>query len=287
MTLADAFARAANVEPSQELEELLDALIEEAESTHELGPFSREEFAAYVAAHLPPGRDPLESLGEVRAGDLYLAFACSKGDARAIGVFEVAFIPEVRAAVEKVDRTFGEDALQNLRTRLLVGTEASPPKITQYAGRGDLKSWVRVAAVRDALMLLRKQKREPRAEEEALLERASPMADQEMEFLKEKYRAEFSEAFKSAIGALDKRERNLLRHHYLDELSTEEIGRIYTVHRATVTRWLARIRTTLLVRTRQHLSEKLKVDRNELESIMRLVQSRLHLSVRDLLDSQE
>jgi hypothetical protein len=53
-----------------------------------------------------------------------------------------------------------------------------------------------------------------------------------------------------------------------------------------VTRWLARIRTTLLVRTRQHLSEKLQVDRNELESIMRLVQSRLHLSVRDLLDSE-
>jgi RNA polymerase sigma-70 factor, ECF subfamily len=271
----------------KELEELFAILLEEAEKAHPLGPYPREEFRAYVMERLPKDTDAAEGLREVRAGDLYLAFACAKKDAKAIGIFERTFIPELRAAVEKVHKNFGEDALQNLRARLLVGTEDSPPRISQYAGRGDLKSWVRVAAVRDALMILRKEKREARPEEAMLLERAAPIADQELEHIKAKYRGEFEEAFKSAIASLDKRERNLLRHHYLDELTTEEIGRIYAVHRATVTRWLARIRTSLLVRTRQHLAEKLEIDRSEIESIMRLVQSRLHLSVRELLDSKE
>jgi RNA polymerase sigma-70 factor, ECF subfamily len=287
MGLAEAFGRAAGVEPSHELEELLAVLIEDAEGAHSIGPFDRDEFLQYVAERLPKDRDLLESLGELRAGDLYLAFACARKDPKAIGLFERTFIPELRAAVEKVDKNFSEDALQNLRTRLLVGSEDSAPRISQYAGRGDLKSWVRVAAVRDALMILRKEKREARPEEEALLERAAPIADQELEIIKNKYRAEFARAFQAAIAELDKRERNLLRHHYLDDLSTEEIGRIYAVHRATVTRWLARIRTTLLVRTRQHLTEQLEIDRSELESIMELVQSRLHLSVRELLDSKE
>ena len=287
MALAEAFGRAAGVDPTNELEELLATLLEEAENAHSLGPFPREEFLGYVAERLPKESDPLESLRELRAGDLYLAFACAKMDPRAIGIFERTFIPELRSAVQKVDKSFGEDALQNLRARLLVGTEDSPPRIAQYAGRGDLKSWVRVAAVRDALMILRKEKREARPEDAALLERAAPIADQELEHIKAKYRGEFEQAFKAAIASLDKRERNLLRHHYLDELTTEEIGRIYAVHRATVTRWLARIRTSLLVRTRQQLAEQLDVDRSELESIMRLVQSRLHLSVRELLDSKE
>jgi RNA polymerase sigma-70 factor (ECF subfamily) len=53
---------------------------------------------------------------------------------------------------------------------------------------------------------------------------------------------------------------------------------LYRVHRSTVARWLADARAALLDETRTEVSQKLGVHRHEVESLMRVVSSRLDLS---------
>jgi RNA polymerase sigma-70 factor (ECF subfamily) len=53
-----------------------------------------------------------------------------------------------------------KDVQQLARVKLLVRQGAALPKIADYAGRGDLGSWVSVLALRIAVSLTRTQKRE-------------------------------------------------------------------------------------------------------------------------------
>jgi RNA polymerase sigma-70 factor (ECF subfamily) len=101
------------------------------------------------------------------------------------------------------------------------------------------------------------------------------------------YRAAFQAAFKEAIKDLSPRERTLLRQRFAFGLSAEEIGTIYRVSRMTAHRWLERARTRLLAGTRKRLKQRLAVDGTEFESIMRLIQSRLDVSIHSALAGED
>jgi RNA polymerase sigma-70 factor (ECF subfamily) len=51
------------------------------------------------------------------------------------------------------------------------------------------------------------------------------------------------------------------------------------VHRATIGRWLERARDAVLESTRAHLMDRLDVPSAEIESILRLVLSKLEISL--------
>ena len=71
----------------------------------------------------------------------------------------------------------------------------------------------------------------------------------------------------------------LLRLHYIDTLSIDEIGELYHAHRATVARWIAKARDDIMVRTRSILIEQKGIPRSEYESVMLLIQSQLGVSL--------
>jgi RNA polymerase sigma-70 factor (ECF subfamily) len=56
--------------------------------------------------------------------------------------------------------------------------------------------------------------------------------------------------------------------HYVDALHIDGIGRIYQVHRATVARWLVRIRSDVLGHTRALLAAELGTDTDEADSVI-------------------
>ena len=58
---------------------------------------------------------------------------------------------------------------------------------------------------------------------------------------------------------------------------------MYRVHRMTVSRWLADWRGEIHRATQRLLRERLKVGAEELESLLRFVQTRLDLSIRRYL----
>ena len=69
----------------------------------------------------------------------------------------------------------------------------------------------------------------------------------------------------------------------IDKLSIDEIGAAHRTHRTTAARWLREIRAKLAARTRDLLAAALRLPDQELDSVMRLVRSRLELSVSRLL----
>jgi RNA polymerase sigma-70 factor (ECF subfamily) len=234
-----------------------------------------EHFVAYAA-------DRVENVNSVRAADLYLAACCAAGDARAIGFFDSRFIEEIDPALSRLNLRPGQtdEVKQILREQLLVGRPPDGAKIAEYTGRGDLRSWVRVSAVRAALKLGRKGKREVLADDEAILEARSTEHDPELLHIKAVYRQAFKAAFQTALDSLSDKDRLLLRQHVVDGLSIDELGALHRVHRATAARWVAKVKETLLLRTREKFMGQVRVGRAECESIMRLVESQLDLSLK-------
>jgi len=174
--------------------------------------------------------------------------------------------------------------LQSRRRGLFVGDETRAPRMADYGGRGDLRGWLRVTAVRAALKVLRKDKREVPLEEGALLEAEATSADPEMAYVKELYRAQFRAAFQAALDSLEDREKALLKQHVVDGLSVDRLGDLHQVHRATAARWVAAAKEKLLERTREHFKQSVKMDDSECESVLRLVRSQLDGTIRRRLE---
>lgn len=285
MSLAEAYLRALGADATAPDAGTLDAALEElcAAAACDDVDLPRERFVAHVARHW--GSEPPERWPRAHAGELWLACACATGDHRAAAEFEArhrAILDQVVARMRlSADRA--AEVKQLVRTRLL--TAAAPDRearIAGYSGRGDLAGWVRAAATRVALNFVRDEPTAPSDEE--LLDRLPAGADDpELQLLKSRYAAPFREAFRAALGQLDTRARVLLKQHYIDGLSTEELGALHRVHRVTVLRWLTDARESVAADAERRVASLLGVPSQELASLVRLVRSRIDLSLHNLL----
>lgn len=260
-----------------ELARRLDEMLEEAHAEWPRLAGPDADFVAFVAARVRGA--PLDALARMHARDLYLAFACSARIAGAVEAFDAehgATLVDLLCR-RGVHVTTATEIKQQLYTRLFVGDGTTPAKIDTYGGRGRLSAWVRVAAVRDFLNLRRGRQREVGLDEAMLATVAGGNDDPELELLKSTYREEFKTAFAAAVAALSPRQRNLMRQHLIDGLSVDNLAALYRVHRTTVGRWLASAQERLFERTRQDLMRRLRLGRDEIESVMRLIRSRAEL----------
>lgn len=254
-------------------------------------------FLAYLKERVPepaPHGDAPESMEEQLARtsveDLFLAYCCSQGDDVALLELHKQYAPEVARIARRFATTLlpVEDLQQRLWERLTVGTGDLGPRIAQYQGAGRLTSWLRVTAVRTFLNERRAMRR---AEQEIPLEDFDLFTlerdtDPELATMKTRYRQDFKQAFGQAIGALSVQQRDLLRLHVVERLSIVQIGALYQVHHATIARRLLKARKTLLSSTRRELMQRLGVNHQELDSIIRLIESQLEVSLRRLLTHQ-
>jgi RNA polymerase sigma-70 factor (ECF subfamily) len=227
------------------------------------------------------------ALDGLRPADLYLACACAHQLPTAIAAFDRDYMREVDIALARmrIGPPRVADIKQLVRQRLFVGggTAGAPTsvgKIAEYAGRGDLRRWVRSVAVRTCLNDLRKGKREILVDDDQLIAQHAIAADDpEVEYMKRTYSVEFKAAFGEALGGLGAREQTLLRYHHVDGLNIDEIGAIYRVHRVTAFRWLEKAKELLVKSTLDKLRARLKLDPGELDSVLRMIRSQIHLSL--------
>jgi len=244
--------------------------------TIELAP---EAFAEQLAPHATDGAPPRD----LRATDFYLTAACARRASGAIEAFEREHLRRVDAylARMRVSRAFVDDVRQALREKLFVGKDGAAPKIVEYGGKGALTSWMRVIAVRTAIDLQRQRTEivEPRSSELA----GSSPGDPEAAYIKEGYRAAFDEAVRTAVARLAPEQLYILRLHFIDGLTLDEVATKLAIHRATVARRIAVARAAVADHARQELRAKLGASESEVESIIGLMQSHLDVSLKGLL----
>lgn len=213
-----------------------------------------------------------------RFSDLYIAFAASIHDPEAARAIEETHAPALRKALAglRLGQAQVEDVLQSMWRDLFAGEK---PRIAQFDGSGDLRSWLRVAATRAGLRVLKKSKREaPESEISELAEKAS--GDPELMLLKAQYRADFHAAVELAIESMSAPNAMILRQHFVDGLSIDELGKIYALHRATTARRLANAKQMLVASIRTEFKKKARLDDDECESVLRLVRSGLDITLR-------
>lgn len=221
--------------------------------------------------------------------DTELLRACGRGDADAIARFEARYFAGIPAALArmKLPPDAIDEVIQMVREKLFVARPDAPPRVVELAEHANLRALVKVTAVRTALDLRRRDRRIDPSGDGAVLDAIAPDADPELAALREEQRAAVKLAIEDAVRALAPRERSLLRLHLIHRLSMGEIAGIYGVHLATAARWLARVRDKLELESKRRLRERTGLDGAELDSAVQAAQSRLEVSFRRLLDTQD
>jgi RNA polymerase sigma-70 factor (ECF subfamily) len=262
------------------LEELLEAALATAKAAYPEVALADELYVGHLAERMPPEGDGPKALASVQASDLYIACACALGDARAIAVFDKRYASKVAEVVARLDKStaFIDEAQQAVRQKLFMSDGEANPKIAEYSGKGSLVNWLRAVAMRTALNLRRGAKEEVSLEDQTS-EDLPLGGDPELDYLKDRYKKDFKEAFGAALASLSSQEVNVLKLHLIDGLNIDKIGALYNAHRSTVARWIARARETLLSETRRTLADRLRLTPSELDSMIGFVQSQLDLSI--------
>jgi len=243
-----------------------------------------ERFVAHAGqvGFAPPAAG--DERDEANAADLFLACACADGDRAALRGLEEQVLAKTRSSLKRLDSRpeFIDDVMQELRAKLLLPPE---PRILRYGGRGPLLAWVRVSASRIAIDVMRASHEEvlPSPREPDSLEGVD--FGPEVQLLRAAYRDSFQEAISTALGGLPPKDRNLLRRHFVECMTLEEIAGPYGVHPATIARRLMALREQIAGAVRDHLAVRHRSEggATALESMARAIRSEVHVSLARLL----
>jgi RNA polymerase sigma-70 factor (ECF subfamily) len=241
-------------------------------------------FAAELAHRLGATASP-EQLARVRADHVHLAIACAAGDPLAIRRFEDEFLGEVGATADRLRARpdQADEVRGHMRRILFVSEPGRPAALREFSGRGDLRSYLRVIATRELVRVINKGRREVAITDDAFLDMLSPASDPQLNYLRERYRHQVDAAMRAALTALPEQPRALLRYSVVDGWTIDRIGALYGIHRATAARRVAAAREELGVAIRAELAARLAISIGEVDSIVRLVQSRIEVSIERLL----
>jgi RNA polymerase sigma-70 factor (ECF subfamily) len=270
----------------QQLTDAVRAAVEQALATSaEAWPrlaLPEETFVRHLLAHWSRSEPLADYLTAVHAADMYLAAACLEGRAEALTHFDAAYLAQVPAYLARFrpDPAFAADVRQAVAEKLFVGPR---PRIGEYAGRAPLGGWLRVVSVRVALDLMRGPRTATTggAQQEAA---AGGAVEPELDYLRERYRAEFAEAFEVAVAGLPVSDRQLLKMYFVDRVQLNEVAARLGKSRMTVLRRVAAARQAIREHAQRRLTDRLKLSASEFQSVFRLVRSQLDLSIATLLD---
>jgi len=245
---------------------------------------AEEVFRAELVRRLGDDATP-EGLAHCKTVDVYLAIAACRGDAPAVARVEEELARELAAAGPRTHATPDQlaDARGTVRELLFTDTPDRVAAVRSFAGRGDLRGYLRVIVTRELIKIVQRGRREAPHDDAQLLALLPTGGDPELSLLRAHYRDGVTGCVRDALGKLDARSRALLRYQLVDGLNVDRVGQLYGVHRATAARWIADARDKLGELIRAEVMTQLNVARDEVDSIVRLVQSRVELSLARLV----
>jgi RNA polymerase sigma-70 factor, ECF subfamily len=219
----------------------------------------------------------------VRVADLALARACARGNERAWEHFIAVYRqPLIRAAIAITGReTLGRDLADQLYAELYGLNERDGQRrcpLLSYRGRGSLMGWLRTTLAQRHVDHYRRTRREEPIEDfDAPAPDPPPQTPaRELSLLEQ--------AIEQALSDREAEERYLLAAYYLDGQTLLEIGRVFGIHEATVSRRLHRaadqIRKQILKNlqrngmSRQQAEEAMGADARDIEvNLKKLLQN--------------
>jgi RNA polymerase sigma-70 factor len=283
--------------PPAELTPLDEALARAWESSRAQWPtveLPAELFVKHLAQRVPEASPttPIEPLlAQLSLSELYLACACLQQLPGALELFERHYFAKLPGLLRGPNQSEAmvEEICQLARVKILVSTPEGGPKIAEYTGRGSLLGWVRVTTVRIATKLRSAEKPSPHQDDVDAVFHAlpAPGMDPELELVKRRHHADFRQAMREAFSALPAEERHLLRLYFVDQLTTYEMGALFRVNQATISRKLKGARQTIYEQTRRHLQARLGLSTHGFESFLAVLDSQLDLSLSQLLGEED
>jgi RNA polymerase sigma-70 factor (ECF subfamily) len=237
----------------------------------------------------------VEFLSSLNANDLCLAVACAKGDDKA---WE-DFFREYRSYLLSVARTMTQDAgaaeqLADSTFAELYGLRESAgariSKFSFYSGRGSLRGWLRAVVFqlsadhhRQTSRLVQTDEPEEMDRLAHAAEKPAPKSTSDLDYVRTRYRDAVAQSLRSAIGDLESRERLLLAYYYYDEMTLREIGQLFDVHEATISRWLTKVQKHVRKLIEKGLAREHGFNRREVAEAIELAAEQLDLTVGEYL----
>jgi len=210
--------------------------------------------------------------------ELGLALACARQDEYAIEQLETCFLLKISRAVGtrlRVASDFGDDTMQELRARLLVGPS---PKLLSYAAKGPLEGWLRRAAQNVGIRRAKRQRSSFEVNDvEGLLsntpgcERIHPVAQRVLD---------------DVLLRLSQDDRRLLALHSRG-ITIDYLSATFGSHRATWARQLATLRARVRKDVTDRLSAEIEVSKTEASLELERVALNLSLGVLLATDSSQ
>lgn len=216
--------------------------------------------------------------------DEYLRVACLARAPGSVETLEAQFIGPLRPVLERRcgDRQLVDDALQNLRQKLLLGDS---PRLETYQSTGHLRAWLQVVGVRVCQDLARQ--RGARWARESALKDDWPASTGALDARVEREELDglFVEALREVIRSLPPRERYALRMHVLAGWNVTQIGEALGIHRASAARWIVAAKDKINASVRALLAERLELDKDELNRVLDLFSTQLNVRLTRLFET--
>jgi RNA polymerase sigma-70 factor (ECF subfamily) len=218
------------------------------------------------------------------APDLFLACACAHAIPGSIAIFDLRFRALIDSAARAYDDapSFRDDVRQELHTHLFVADGDKLPRIAQYHARGPLAAWVTTSARRVALRMAKRRAAQKYAGDEALVMQVCNEQNPELAWLRTRYSDLCNEALLIAFRQLSQRDRLIVRLQVQRGLSMARIAIMYNVTQPTISRWMRDAREQILRAFYEFIREECDIERADLDSLVRLVQSQLDLNLSTL-----
>jgi RNA polymerase sigma-70 factor, ECF subfamily len=191
------------------------------------------------------GDNAVRIINSLHGNDLYLAFACAQHSSVAWDRFTSIYrkyIHDLTAFVSPV-RSMGYELAETLLTDLYLPDRSGYSRIASYDGRSSLATWLR-PIICNRVINERKRKFNGMTQlNDDLFEKADERAwlSIEMDLRSSRYRELIADSLEQSCNKLTDRERLMLLLRYDNGLQLGQIGHLFGLHQATITRQLERV----------------------------------------------
>jgi RNA polymerase sigma-70 factor (ECF subfamily) len=266
-------------------------LLERRRAIHEAWARGRQSWPRVALDREPFVRHCERVLGDAPAAgwvmhgaELYLCCACAAGDVAAQAILSASYLVRLERQLleSNDDAELVQETMQALRIKLLVGANA---KIGRFAARGPLGHWLRAAAKRTLLDVVRARRAQRQAEREVPVEVSYHEPDLVGAIGQLRYAPTFLDGLRQAIGQLEEPDRLLLKRAILEGSTIDVLGDIYAIHRSTASRRLRRIRQDIALGVRRQLKTQHRLADGDVDELARDLGGWLESGLRVILES--